>query len=122
MPKLPEAVLRAAAAWRPNLLADHVYGLANAFSTFYRDCRVIGEGGEVHASRLSLVFATARALELGLGLLGDAAQAPHLRKVLELRSESSLRGAAAIGLAMLRDRGSMSRLRRIVERTSLWQI
>jgi arginyl-tRNA synthetase len=68
----PEAVLEAAETWRPNVLCDHLFGLANSFARFYGACRVLGEDvpAEVTQSRLSLVYATSRALALGLDLLG----------------------------------------------------
>lgn len=73
--RLPEAVLLAAETSRPNVLADHLYTLAQTFSRFYGACRVLG--GDVPAattaSRLSLTEATAHALKTGLDLLGVAA-------------------------------------------------
>lgn len=73
--RLPEAVVSATASSRPNLLADHVYGIASAFARFYLACPVlrsdVPEG--LRRARLSMVVATARALALGLGLLGLAA-------------------------------------------------
>lgn len=68
--RTPEAIARAAEAWRPNLLAEHLYGLASALSTFWHDCRVLGEDPLVERSRLALVAATARALSAGMDVLG----------------------------------------------------
>jgi arginyl-tRNA synthetase len=70
--RFPEAVCEAAVTYRPNLLCDHLFGLANAFARFYRECRVLGD--EIPApttrSRLSLTMATAQTLRHGLELLG----------------------------------------------------
>jgi arginyl-tRNA synthetase len=58
----------------PNLLADHVYRLAQGFSKFYAACPVLaGEDAALKASRLGLVSLTLRQLELGLDLLGLSA-------------------------------------------------
>jgi arginyl-tRNA synthetase len=55
----------------PNLLADHVYRLAQAFSKFYAACPVLaGEDERVKASRLGVVALTLKQLELGLDLTG----------------------------------------------------
>lgn len=52
----------------PNRLTDYLYGLAEKFNAFYRDCRV--EGAEEENSRLLLCEATALVLQKGLELLG----------------------------------------------------
>jgi arginyl-tRNA synthetase len=68
--RLSEAVLDAAATSRPNVLCDHLFHLASTFARFYGACHVLGEAPEVTWSRLSLVHATARALEVGMEILG----------------------------------------------------
>ncbi len=58
----------------PNLLADHVYKLAQGFSKFYATCPVLlGEDEALKSSRLGLVSLTLRQLELGLELMGLSA-------------------------------------------------
>ncbi len=58
----------------PNLLADHTYRLAQAFSKFYAACPVLlGEDVVLKGSRLGLVALTLRQLELGLELMGMSA-------------------------------------------------
>jgi len=58
----------------PNILADHVYRLAQAFSKFYAACPVLaGDDAAVKASRLGLVALILRQLELGLDLMGLSA-------------------------------------------------
>ena len=52
----------------PNRLADYLYGLAEKFNIFYRDCRV--EGVPEEESRLLLCEAAGRVLQKGLELLG----------------------------------------------------
>lgn len=75
--QLPEAILVAAETSRPNLLCDHLYGLARETNRIYNSHRVLGEGiePELAASRLTLFTAIATALRLGLDLLG--VQAPE---------------------------------------------
>lgn len=68
--RTPEIVQAAAGSYRPNLLCDHLFDLANTFARFYHECRVLDDEPAVRQSRLSLCHATARALEVGLGLLG----------------------------------------------------
>jgi arginyl-tRNA synthetase len=58
----------------PNLIADHAYRLAQAFSKFYAACPVlIAETAALKASRLALAALSLRQLELALDLLGIAA-------------------------------------------------
>lgn len=52
----------------PNRLTDYLYGLAEAFNVFFRDCRV--EGTKEQNSRLLLCEATARVIKQGMSLLG----------------------------------------------------
>ena len=56
--------------FRPNLLANYLYELANAFHTFYEACPVLKSAGVTQRTRLALCDTTARILEQGLGLLG----------------------------------------------------
>ncbi|MGA9657641.1 MAG: arginine--tRNA ligase [Asticcacaulis sp.] len=58
----------------PNILADHVYRLAQGFSKFYGNCPVlVGEDAALKASRLGLVALSLKQLELGLDLMGLSA-------------------------------------------------
>lgn len=52
----------------PNRLTDYLYGLAEKFNAFFRDCRV--EGSEQQNSRLLLCEVVARVLKQGLYILG----------------------------------------------------
>lgn len=52
----------------PNRLTDYLYGLAEKFNAFFRDCRV--EGTPQQNSRLLLCEAVARTMRTGLHLLG----------------------------------------------------
>ncbi len=54
----------------PHRLCNHLYDLANTFTSFYENCPVLGAEGETRRSRLALCELTARALSHGLGLLG----------------------------------------------------
>ena len=56
--------------FRPNLLANYLYELANTFHTFYEACPVLKSEGAVRDSRLTLCELSARILQQGLGLLG----------------------------------------------------
>lgn len=52
----------------PNRLCEYLYGLAEKFNAFFRDCRV--EGTEEQTSRLLLSVVFAKTMKLGLKLLG----------------------------------------------------
>lgn len=57
--------------FRPNLLANYLYELANTFHGFYEACPVLKAESEVfRKSRLALCDSTARVLAKGLELLG----------------------------------------------------
>lgn len=64
----PEALAGALRSYRPNLLADHLFDLANRLNRFYHDLPVLR--GEDRASRLAMVEATRRVLRQGLEILG----------------------------------------------------
>lgn len=58
----------------PHFLAEHAFGLAQAFSVFYDQCPVLQEAdGAVRSGRLGLTQVTLRQLVLTLDLLGIAA-------------------------------------------------
>lgn len=67
--RYPEAVAGALATYRPNLLCDHLFEVANVVNRFYHDLPVLS-GGEARAARLALVEASRRVLAHGLTLLG----------------------------------------------------
>ena len=56
--------------FRPNILANYLYELANTYHSFYEACPVIKADAANRASRLLLSDITARTLAHGLGLLG----------------------------------------------------
>ncbi len=56
--------------YRPNLLANYLFELANAFHTFYEACPVLKSEGTVREGRLVLCDNAARVLRTGLDLLG----------------------------------------------------
>ena len=70
-----EAVPAVLDDYRPNLLANYLFELANAFHAFYEACPVLKSEGEARASRLLLCETTARVLKTGLSLLGIEAPA-----------------------------------------------
>lgn len=67
----PETLELTAAEYKPNILTDYLFALANAYSTFYDTCPVLKAPSErERASRLALCDLTARTLQRGLFLLG----------------------------------------------------
>jgi arginyl-tRNA synthetase len=56
--------------FRPNILANYLFGLANSFHTFYEACPVLKSEEPARSSRLALCDLSGRVLERGLDLLG----------------------------------------------------
>jgi arginyl-tRNA synthetase len=56
--------------FRPNILANYVFELANSFHTFYEACPVLKSEEPVRSSRLALCDLSGRVLQHGLDLLG----------------------------------------------------
>jgi arginyl-tRNA synthetase len=56
--------------FRPNLLANYLYELANAFHSFYESCPVLKSEEPARSSRLALCELSGRVLAKGLELLG----------------------------------------------------
>jgi arginyl-tRNA synthetase len=65
-----EAVPAVLNDFRPNLLANYLYELANAFHSFYEACPVLKSAEPARSSRLALCELTGRVLMKGLELLG----------------------------------------------------
>jgi arginyl-tRNA synthetase len=56
--------------FRPNLLANYLFELANSFHAFYEACPVLKADEPTRATRLALCELTGRVLQRGLDLLG----------------------------------------------------
>ena len=56
--------------FRPNILANYLFELANSFHTFYEACPVLKSEEPVRSSRLALCDLSGRVLQHGLDLLG----------------------------------------------------
>jgi arginyl-tRNA synthetase len=56
--------------FRPNILANYLFELANSFHTFYEACPVLKSEEPLRTSRLALSELTGRVLQRGLDLLG----------------------------------------------------
>jgi arginyl-tRNA synthetase len=56
--------------FRPNVLANYLFELANSFHAFYEACPVLKSEEPLRSSRLALCDLTARVLQRGLDLLG----------------------------------------------------
>jgi arginyl-tRNA synthetase len=56
--------------FRPNILANHLFEVANSFHAFYEACPVLKSEEPARSSRLALCDVTARVLQRGLDLLG----------------------------------------------------
>ncbi|PYJ21879.1 MAG: arginine--tRNA ligase [Verrucomicrobia bacterium] len=56
--------------FRPNILANYLFELANGFHTFYEACPVLKSEEPARSSRLAICHLTARVLQRGLDFLG----------------------------------------------------
>ena len=56
--------------FRPNVLANYLFELANSFHAFYEACPVLKSAEPLRSSRLALCDLTGRVLQRGLDLLG----------------------------------------------------
>lgn len=66
----PEAVLRAAAVYKPSVVADYLFDLAQTYSRFYQNVPFLKADAGLRESRVRLCVLTARVLRRGLNLLG----------------------------------------------------
>lgn len=65
-----DAVFRAAAQYKPNMLADYLFDLAQTYSSFYQNVPFLKAEEGVRESRVRLCGAVAAVLRKGLDLLG----------------------------------------------------
>ncbi|HPF38073.1 MAG TPA: arginine--tRNA ligase [Phycisphaerae bacterium] len=69
--QLPDTIDSVGEQLMPNYLCDYLYNLAGRFNVFFENCPVLkAPNVETYASRMRLCDLTARALRIGLGLLG----------------------------------------------------
>lgn len=69
----PDEIDKAAAEYAPQRIARYVYDLASTFSSFYRDCRILGVDKDLAIARLALLKITRHTIEHALNLLGVSA-------------------------------------------------
>jgi arginyl-tRNA synthetase len=69
----PAEIEKAAAEYAPQRIARYVYDLASTFSSFYRDCRILGVEKDLATARLALVKITQHTIQHALKLLGVSA-------------------------------------------------
>ncbi|HEX4926283.1 MAG TPA: DALR anticodon-binding domain-containing protein, partial [Bdellovibrionales bacterium] len=60
-------------SYKPNVVAQYLLDVCQAFNRFYNQHRILGEPEAIASSRMALVDATRRVLEAGLGVLGISA-------------------------------------------------
>jgi len=68
--EFPGAVVRAAEAYKPSVLADYLFQTSQVYSSFYQSTPVLKADAAERASRLALVSLFGRILKEGLRLLG----------------------------------------------------
>lgn len=65
-----DSIKQAAEKYEPYIVARYLIGLAQDFSSFYNENKIIGEEKSVQDARLYLAYATGVVLKAGAGLLG----------------------------------------------------
>lgn len=73
MIRFPEMIRSAAESREPHRLINFLNDLASDFTTFYHDCRILGEEEQLVQARTVLAAAVAQVLANGLGILGITA-------------------------------------------------
>jgi len=68
--EFPGAVVRAAEAYKPSVLADYLFQTAQLYSSFYQSSPILKSEPEVRDARLKLCALFGEVLKTGLGLLG----------------------------------------------------
>ena len=68
--EFPGAVVRAAEAYKPSVLADYLFQAAQLYSSFYQSSPILKSEPSVRAARLKLCELFGKVLSTGLGLLG----------------------------------------------------
>ena len=68
--EFPGAVVRAAEAYKPSVLADYLFQTAQLYSSFYQSSPILKSEPSVRAARLRLCALFGKVLSTGLGLLG----------------------------------------------------
>ena len=68
--EFPGAVVRAAEAYKPSVLADYLFQTAQLYSSFYQSSSILKSEPSVRAARLKLCSLFGKVLSTGLGLLG----------------------------------------------------
>lgn len=69
----PDAISQAAFHREPHKVINYLNELASDFTSFYHDCRIIGENEEMMQARAALATAVAQVLKNGLTILGITA-------------------------------------------------
>jgi arginyl-tRNA synthetase len=73
--RFSDAVSAAAEQYEPSIIVRYLLDLAQDFTRFYDQCRVLGEDDALTGTRLALVDSVRQVLRTGLGLL--CIQAPE---------------------------------------------
>ena len=73
MIRFPEMIQSAAESREPHRLINYLEELASHFTSFYHDCRILGEEEKLVLARASLAKAVAQVLANGLSILGISA-------------------------------------------------
>ena len=71
--EFPDVIMRTAAALEPQRLTTWLRTVAEAFSRFYHNCRIVGEERQLASARMALAQGTRTVLKNGLEVLGLSA-------------------------------------------------
>ncbi|HLD11280.1 MAG TPA: arginine--tRNA ligase [Candidatus Nanoarchaeia archaeon] len=68
--EFPQIVIKAKDQFKPSIISQYTYELAQQFNEFYHNCQVLKSEEPLRSSRLILVMSTKQVLENALSLLG----------------------------------------------------
>jgi arginyl-tRNA synthetase len=68
--QFPATIVRAAETYKPNVLADYLFSVSQAYSSFYQQSPVLKSEPAIRDSRIRLCAMVAQVLQEGLSLLG----------------------------------------------------
>ena len=65
-----DTIIQAAEKYEPYIIARYLINLAQSFSTFYNENKILGEEKKVQDTRVYLTYAVGNVLKIGASLLG----------------------------------------------------
>jgi arginyl-tRNA synthetase len=68
--QFPNTIIKASESYKPNIIADYIYDLAQTFNTFYNSNKILVPEDKIKYSRLLLCQKVSTIIKIGLDILG----------------------------------------------------